>query len=808
MRKRSLKNIKILFAVLTSLVLTTVQPISVRAQESNLSKPNYLVPDENYYKNSEITKGDLDAVIDENVSKLIESANNGKISFTEGMTYNEFFLANNIAVEDRYSGYMGVYNRSGSLINSNPTKYGDLTYQGLSLPTQSIVGAPNIIAGETFSSVLSVGEKQLMDGAIDSESIGNYGSDTYFPNLVGYGADGMVNDYMLTSENNIIIPTRYNTNRSDIILTMRSAPSYGLRGAQTFLRVTNDGVIVGSDAENPKYYINTNSNLHITPYGYSQLGFLGKMYISGAISTANSQLKDLGVNDFSKKLNEYLREIQNNSGASNVPAGVGGQVQLTGFYRDSSIDNSYGTDQLSRENDSVKESLVEYFMYTSGDTIKGADNPLFKNVPSEYLDYINVGSGNVTKLLSPNVSTFKIDTTRPYFTEFGNLNETIEIDYNSMVNFDSLLGTESFIIVDDGVDTNGQKIDVDLSRVKVFVNSNEDALSIEELRDELLKPQYIGEEVQLTYTYAAADSSNEIIGKLPNQIQDDQGAYAVPMIRKVNVNGVKVTTKYINESNVEILQSTENMFLAGSQYSTNGPNEITFDGKVYEVVGVPSNATGTAGTDEIIVIYVYRERKADTLRGKVTVNYLDNLGNVISEIDMFSDSVGKYYSIKPKEIIGYTFKKYEGILSGTYQNGEVVVNFIYEKNAEQTTYGGVLVSYVDQNGQDLIQGHKLTGEIGSQYSTEEKYIQGYDLIEKPANSSGLFTDKDIFVRYIYKPIVPKEPDTPTNPQQPKADVLPKTGVSNNLNLLSYVIISSGLILIVINRLLKKSEIDK
>ncbi|WZU01389.1 hypothetical protein MGH68_18490 [Erysipelothrix sp. D19-032] len=98
MRKRSLKNIKILFAVLTSLVLTTVQPISVRAQESNLSKPNYLVPDENYYKNSEITKGDLDAVINENVPKLIESANNGKISFTEGMTYNEFFLANNIAL--------------------------------------------------------------------------------------------------------------------------------------------------------------------------------------------------------------------------------------------------------------------------------------------------------------------------------------------------------------------------------------------------------------------------------------------------------------------------------------------------------------------------------------------------------------------------------------------------------------------------------------------------------------------------------------------------------------------------------------
>ena len=64
------------------------------------------------------------------------------------------------------------------------------------------------------------------------------------------------------------------------------------------------------------------------------------------------------------------------------------------------------------------------------------------------------------------------------------------------------------------------------------------------------------------------------------------------------------------------------------------------------------------------------------------------------------------------------------------------------------------------------------------------------------------------MKYIYKPIVPKEPDTPTNPQQPKADVLPKTGVSNNLNLLSYVIISSGLILIVVNRLLKKSEIDK
>ncbi|MEG0455851.1 MAG: hypothetical protein RR559_10990, partial [Bacteroides sp.] len=452
--------------------------------------------------------------------------------------------------------YMGVLDRNSNLINTNPTKYGPLTYDGPSIPTVATTAAPNAIAGNITSSRLTVGVLPIVPGNTNTTTIKNYGTGTYFPNLIGYGEDNTVNDYMMTEKNKMTIPTRYNTTRSDITLTMRSSPSHGLRGAQTYLRAKNGTDLIGSYASNPNYYINATANLHITPYGYSQLGGIGKLYMDSAIRNANGLMIEKGVNEFSSTLNTGLREIQKNSGASNIPGGMGGQIQLTGFYRGSDLDSDFFATEIERTNDAINDTEVVYFMYASGDTLRGNDNPAFLNVPDAYKSGISLDNGNLLKLLSPNVSTFTIETTRPFFSNFGDLSTIIYWDATKHASFDTTLGGSSFTLTDNGIFSDGTAIGTDINNIRVFINAEATAYTLAELPAALSDDSYANQDVTLTYTYTALDAKASAIGKLPADITANDGAYAVPFTRTIHVAGGTVTTHFVDEDDLAIASTS------------------------------------------------------------------------------------------------------------------------------------------------------------------------------------------------------------------------------------------------------------
>lgn len=131
-------------------------------------------------------------------------------------------------------------------------------------------------------------------------------------------------------------------------------------------------------------------------------------------------------------MNAGLGQLQNISGAQNIPAGLGGQINLKGFYRKSPIDDNFLASENDRKSDAVKSVDVTYFMYTTGDTAT-APNLNFPDVDAKYRPFIQA-SGNVLKMYSPTVTTFKIETTRPYFTDFGNLSQEIDFNENNFVN--------------------------------------------------------------------------------------------------------------------------------------------------------------------------------------------------------------------------------------------------------------------------------------------------------------------------------------------------------------------------------------
>lgn len=530
------------------------------------SEKNYLNTDDDYFKKPEIKKDYLDLKVKDNISqlqldKLKESANSGVISFNEDMTFFDFYLANDISIEDEYAGYQKINTINGVEINSNPSKYGPLTYVGPANNKQRIKSTGKVyeVYSPTMFSRLSVGNLEDVDinlspSSVNSAKFGRY-TGIYSPNTLKMDQKGTVMDYMLTKENNIVIPTRYNSVRDDVYLTMRSKTpfSIGLRGIQAYLTfeevlVDDNGIEslkpVLNQTTNPNFYINTNSKILLTGAGYNNMGFWGRIQYATFANDVNDSLQNLGVEEFVETINKGLRKADQTAGSGQITSGLGAQIQLTGFYRDSNLDNEFLATEKQRQQDALKKVQATYFMYSTGEASYGALNPEIKTIPVEFKDKIPTwDDNNINMMSSPNVSFYSTEISRPMFVNFGDLNTKIDYDTN---NFDSLIGLDSFKLKDDGILKDGTAVAIDYSRVRVILNDI--AYDFNDLKTELQKTEYEGKELELIYTYAATDADDEIIGKLPKDIANNKGAYAIPFKRNLVI---AVKPKVVVEPNVK-----------------------------------------------------------------------------------------------------------------------------------------------------------------------------------------------------------------------------------------------------------------
>lgn len=74
---------------------------------------------------------------------------------------------------------------------------------------------------------------------------------------------------------------------------------------------------------------------------------------------------------------------------------------------------------------------------------------------------------------------------------------------------------------------------------------------------------------------------------------------------------------------------------------------------------------------------------------------------------------------------------------------EIEVDYYYVKIAK------VRVEYIDKITGEKLDEEEIKGYEGDPYETEEKQFDNYDLVEKPSNSTGEMTDKEIVVKYYY-----------------------------------------------------------
>jgi len=213
--------------------------------------------------------------------------------------------------------------------------------------------------------------------------------------------------------------------------------------------------------------------------------------------------------------------------------------------------------------------------------------------------------------------------------------------------------------------------------------------------------------------------------------------------RRKDAGSVKVN--HIEEGTGEVLHSPS--VLDGSRklglpYSTNSEN-INF----YDLVGVPANANGIFTVGEQVVNYEYTRKNA----GDVVVRHLskyDGSELIQREVLDGSGKLGLTYTTNAADIDYFEIDTIPSNKDGVYTTLPQTVDYIYRrKNA-----GSVKAVYVDEEGNELANSEVLSGveNAGLPYNTVAKSITHYELVSMPNNASGVFSENEQTVTYVYR----------------------------------------------------------
>ncbi|PDF96279.1 MucBP domain-containing protein [Listeria monocytogenes] len=164
----------------------------------------------------------------------------------------------------------------------------------------------------------------------------------------------------------------------------------------------------------------------------------------------------------------------------------------------------------------------------------------------------------------------------------------------------------------------------------------------------------------------------------------------------------------------------------------------------YTLVATPTNATGTFGSSNITVHYVYQANGY-----QLTSTFKDQQGKTISpdDVDTKTYHVNDPYTTTAKTIPGYTLVTTPTNNQGNFGTSDITVDYVYK--AEDYT---LTSTYKDAQGKELkapvVDSKKY--HIQDNYSTSAATIPGYTLVSTPANETGTFHTSDVTVNYVYK----------------------------------------------------------
>ena len=215
-------------------------------------------------------------------------------------------------------------------------------------------------------------------------------------------------------------------------------------------------------------------------------------------------------------------------------------------------------------------------------------------------------------------------------------------------------------------------------------------------------------------------------------------------VSTVTITINKIPTKYVVHYYAE--GTTDNL---AADYNGDGFVYETINAEAkdianYELVGDVTTKTITLGKGENTIIFYYRLKQG----GKVTVRYYVNgTTDELKNAKELSGKVTESYNTDDldNEIADWVLVGKTNNTKGKFTLEEQEVIYYYEKQM-----GKVVVRYVDEDGNDLLDSIILNGQTSTEYETEEKEIPNWILVEKTNNTKGKFTLEEQEVIYYYE----------------------------------------------------------
>lgn len=276
------------------------------------------------------------------------------------------------------------------------------------------------------------------------------------------------------------------------------------------------------------------------------------------------------------------------------------------------------------------------------------------------------------------------------------------------------------------------------------------------------------------FTKASQANPDGLFLSLSNQRLSDFSYFAkFSNVRIFSVNNYRVYTDPIHiaqtDDDINIVSQTigidDKPILTGYKTYNSDTPIVTIDGDHYVISGskqyanigyiIISNQYGVSGYPMYTAVEYANGNTLlqtgmeyyRTTWGNVSVNYVDEDGNVLADAQHVNGDVGRAYATTPKPIAGYSVSRIDGNANGTFTTESQTVTYVYTKDIVKGA--DVLVTYVDQHGNEIAPSEKLTGNIGDSFTSSVKPVDGYTFDHVEGNETGIFTDEDQTITYVY-----------------------------------------------------------
>ncbi|EJE1907834.1 MucBP domain-containing protein [Listeria monocytogenes] len=254
----------------------------------------------------------------------------------------------------------------------------------------------------------------------------------------------------------------------------------------------------------------------------------------------------------------------------------------------------------------------------------------------------------------------------------------------------------------------------------------------------------------VTVKYVDADgnelaTSDTLNGKIDAPYQTTAKSLSGWAVKTTPTNATGVFTN-ANQTVTYVYEKADGNELATSD-TLNGKIDAPYQSTAKSITGwtvktTPTNATGVFTNANQTVTYVYE--KADG--APVTVKYVDADGNELATSDTLNGKIDAPYQTNAKSLSGWAVKMTPTNATGVFTNANQTVTYVYEK----ADGAPVTVKYVDVDGNELATSDTLNGKIDAPYQTNPKSLSGWAVKTTPANATGVFTNANQTVTYVYE----------------------------------------------------------